>query len=217
MFTGLIERLARVSRWQQVGPARRLFLQQELDATGKVWNDLCPGESIAVNGACLTLVECQDKSLAFDVVPETLRCTTLGSLGGGQRVHLERALRVGDRLGGHLVLGHVDAIGRVEQRAGSGPEVRLTVTVEGQPASDTDRTAFRVIPKGSVCIDGVSLTVIDPLPGRFSVALVPHTLRWTTLGERRGGDRVNLEMDHLGKWIQELWQATNSSSPSSSS
>jgi riboflavin synthase len=164
---------------------------------------LAPGESIAVSGVCLTAVEVAPGRIAFDLAEETLRVTTLGGLGEGDRVNLERPLRLDGRLGGHLVLGHVDGVGQVTAVRGEGDGRRLDVAV---PA----RLRPLLIHRGSVAIDGVSLTVAALDDGVFGVALIPHTLAVTTLGERRRGDPVNLEMDVIGKYVRgfvEQWEA----------
>lgn len=147
----------------------------------------------------MTLVEAKNQTVSFDVIQETLRRSQLGRMRPGDRVNLERALRVGDRLGGHYVTGHVDATGKVERWQRGGGENKLFIQVAPE-----DRRAFRTIPKGSVAIDGVSLTVVDSTLSSFSVALIPHTLEWTSLGSLSAGDGVNLEMDHVGKWVQAL-------------
>ena len=152
------------------------------------------GDSVAVHGCCLTVAALHGTTAAFDVVTETLACTNLGGLARGARVHVERSLRLGDPLDGHLVAGHVERTGRVaEVRPGSG-ETRLVVECGRDFAA-------RTLPKGSVAVDGVSLTVAALGEDRFEVALVPHTLALTTLGQRRPGDRVNLEPDLLGQWV----------------
>ena len=169
MFTGIVERTGRVAR-----PGRTLSIE-----TG--WNDLKPGESIAVSGTCLTVARIQEDRAGFDVVPETIRRTTLGRLRRGDRVNLERALRAGDRLGGHLVQGHVDGTGTVARTGGT---LRIESPLAGQ-----------LVPKGSVAVDGVSLTVVEVEPGAFTIALIPTTRRLTTLGRLRRGQRVNIEVD----------------------
>jgi riboflavin synthase len=164
---------------------------------------LAPGESIAVSGVCLTVVDVAPGRIAFDLAEETLRVTTLGGLGEGDPVNLERPLRLDGRLGGHLVLGHVDAVGQVTAVWPEGDGARLDVAV---PA----RLRPFLIPKGSVAIDGVSLTVAALEEDAFGVALIPHTLAVTTLGQRRRGDPVNLEMDVIGKYVRgfvEHWEA----------
>jgi riboflavin synthase len=150
-----------------------------------------PGASVAVNGTCLSALE--SDALAFDVIPETLRRTTLGGLRPGDRVNLERAMPAGARLDGHIVQGHVDGRGVVESLTRRNGAVTLGVRA---PAELADQ----IVPKGSIAIDGVSMTVVDCVAGRFSVALIPTTLRITTLGRLRKGDRVNLETDVLAKY-----------------
>ena len=156
---------------------------------------LALGESVAVSGVCLTVVDSLPGVLAFDLAEETLRVTTLGGLGAGDPVNLERPLRFDGRLGGHLVLGHVDGVGRVTRVRPEGEGTRVDVEV---PA----RLRPLLIPKGSVAVDGVSLTVAALEEDAFAVALIPHTLAVTTLGQRRGGDPVNLEMDVIGKYVR---------------
>jgi riboflavin synthase len=153
------------------------------------------GDSVAVNGACLTISEEDAAQLLFDVVAETLARTSLGDLGRGSRVHLERALRAGDRLDGHIVQGHVDETGRVRELRREGADVRLFVDT-------SEDFAELLVEKGSVAVDGVSLTVVDVEPAGFDVALVPHTLEVTMLGELAPGRRVNLEADVLGKYVK---------------
>jgi riboflavin synthase alpha subunit len=154
-----------------------------------------PGESICVSGCCLTLAEPAAGSLVFDVIPETLRRTTLGGLGTGARVNLERSLAAGDLMGGHLVQGHVDGVG-VVQRVTGGGDYRVTV----RPPADL---MPYIVPKGSIAIDGVSLTIAacDPAAGVFEVSLIPATLEKTTLGELAEGGRCNLETDAMAKTI----------------
>jgi len=193
MFTGLVEAMGQVERLTPVGPARRLVLRVPLDVAAEA----AVGDSVAVSGVCLTVVAVEPGRLAFDLAEETVRVTTLGELEPGDPVNLERPLRLGARLGGHLVLGHVDGVGRVTAVRPEGDGRRLSVEVPGglRPL---------LIPKGSVAVDGVSLTVAELGETAFSVALIPHTLAVTTLGARRAGGRVNLEMDVLGKYVQAL-------------
>jgi riboflavin synthase len=176
MFTGIVERIGRVLR-----PGRRLVVQ-----TG--FRDLVPGESVAVNGVCLTVARLQDDQAGFDLVPETLARTNLGRLRRGSAVNLERALRLGERLSGHIVQGHVDGTGRVL-------EVRPLLKI-GTPL------APELVSKGSIAVDGVSLTVVDVEPDAFTVALIPTTRRRTTLGRLKKGDLVNLELDILAKLVR---------------
>ncbi len=191
MFTGLVESLGQVEAIGRNGAGRRLTARVPAD-----WG-LRLGESVAVNGVCLTVVAVEAGRLVFDLAEETLRVTTLGDLAPGDPVNLERPLRLGARLGGHLVLGHVDGVGRVVAVEPEGAGRRATVAVP---------PALRplLIPKGSVAVDGVSLTVAGLDATAFSVALIPHTLAVTTLGVRGVGARVNLEMDVIGKYVQAL-------------
>jgi riboflavin synthase len=191
MFTGLVEAVGRVGTVETAGQGRRLRVAAPEDPA---WQ-LALGESVAVNGVCLTVVEAGAGRLAFDLAEETLRVTTLGELRTGDPVNLERPLRFDGRLGGHLVLGHVDGIGRVTAVRPEGEGARLEVDVPPglRPL---------LIPKGSVAVDGVSLTVAGLADTAFAVALIPHTLEVTTLGQRRPGDPVNLEMDVIGKYVQ---------------
>lgn len=155
------------------------------------------GESIAVNGACLTARNIKGSRFYVDVSPESLARTTLGRLQTGHKVNLERALRLCDRLGGHLVSGHVDAQGQVEQRQATGDFTLFTFSL------DPGLTKY-VIEKGSITINGVSLTVNGCERDRFSVSIIPHTLAVTTLGGLREGDRVNIEVDMIGKYVEKL-------------
>ena len=199
MFTGIVEALGRVGAVEAgAGGGRRLAVAVPDDAG---WR-LAVGESVAVSGVCLTVVDAAPGRLAFDLAEETLRVTTLGELGVGAPVNLERPLRFEGRLGGHLVLGHVDGVGRVAAVRAEGDGARADVEV---PA----RLRPLLIPKGSVTVDGVSLTVAALAEDVFAVALIPHTLAATTLGQRRQGDRVNLEMDVIGKYVRgfvEQWE-----------
>jgi len=158
------------------------------------------GESIAVNGVCLTALDIQGNSFMVDVSPETLARTGLGTLQTGAMVNLERALKLSDRLGGHLVSGHVDGMGRVEDRRAVGDFTLFTFSL--------DRGLSRyIIEKGSVALDGVSLTVNSCEGNRFSVSIIPHTLAVTTLGDLNSGDRVNVEVDIIGKYVEKLLTA----------
>ena len=192
MFTGIIETTGRVERVTSQGGGTRLTL-----AADRGLPRLALGESIAVNGACLTVTSGSGRRFTVDVSPETLRRTTIGALGRGARVNLERALRVGDRLGGHIVQGHVDGVGKLD-----------AITPDGAWVLYRFRAPKPIWPylveKGSIAIDGVSLTVFRCQEGRFQVALIPHTLRQTTLADRVPGNRVNLEADVLLKHIEAL-------------
>ena len=188
MFTGLVEALAPVERVDAEGGGRAVVVAAPFAG------ELALGDSVAVNGACLTVVAHDAVRCRFQAGPETLRRTNLGGLRPGDRVNLERALRVGDRLGGHLVQGHVDGLGRVRDRTRQG---EWEVVWFACPAE----LAAQMVPKGSVTVDGVSLTLVDVTADAFSVALIPHTLARTTLGFKRPGDAVNLETDILAKYV----------------
>jgi riboflavin synthase len=153
------------------------------------------GDSVAVNGGCLTVTSIRDGRLSFEAVPETMERTSLGDLKVGARVNLERAMRAGDRLDGHIVQGHVDGVGTVRQMAREGNDVRLQIDCDPELADC-------VVEKGSIAVDGVSLTVAALSPSGFEVALIPHTLEATTLSDRQPHDRVNLEADVLGKYVK---------------
>jgi riboflavin synthase len=196
MFTGIVEALGRVGSLEAGLRGGRRLVVEVPDEPG--WR-LALGESVAVNGVCLTVVSVAPGRLGFDLAEETLGVTTLGTLGPDDPVNLERPLRLDGRLGGHLVLGHVDGVGRVAAVRPEGDGARVDVTV---PA----RLRPLLIPKGSVTVDGVSLTVAALEDERFGVALIPHTLAVTTLGRRRVGDPVNLEMDVIGKYVRGFVQ-----------
>jgi riboflavin synthase len=192
MFTGIIEATARVERVEPKGGGSRLVL-----ATARPLPKLALGESIAVAGACLTVTNVRDRRFTVEASPETLRRTTLGGLRPGDRVNLERSLRVGDRFGGHVVQGHVDGVGALEAIT---PDGEWSLYRFRAPAS----LAPYLVEKGSIAVDGVSLTVFACRGNRFTVALIPHTLAVTTLGSRRPGDRVNVEADVLLKHIATM-------------
>jgi len=193
MFTGIVEELGRVRRVTPNEGGARLVI----DARA-VLDDAALGASIAVNGCCLTVTDFDAGSFAADAVIETLARTNLGDLAPGDPVNLERPLRLADRLGGHLVQGHVDATGVVRDRAPQ-PDGSTMVTIEAP-----DRVLRYVVHKGSITVDGVSLTVARTVDDAFAVALIPHTLAVTTLGERAIGTRVNLEVDLVAKYVEAL-------------
>src|SRR5437763_14018654 len=189
MCTGLIETLGLVQQVQPSGPGRRLTLSAASLIQGTQL-----GDSVAINGACLTVVDIQGDTLSFEAGPETLAKTNLGELKPGDRVNLERALRLGDRLGGHLVQGHVDGVGRIAERRREG---EWEVVWFSCPPT----LAEQMVSKGSVAVDGISLTLVDVTSDHFSVALIPHTLAVTTLGFKQPGASVNLETDLLAKYV----------------
>ncbi|MCR4320687.1 MAG: riboflavin synthase, partial [Candidatus Brocadiaceae bacterium] len=164
---------------------------------GDLAENLKLGESIAVNGACLTVKEAKGTVVGFDVSSETLTKTTLGKLRNAEKVNIERALKVGDRLGGHFVTGHVDGIGNIKEKKQHENQCTMTFSVE-------KRFTDMMIEKGSVAVDGISLTIVNVTDGTFSVALIPYTLTSTTLGHKKIGDQVNIEIDMLGKWVKKI-------------
>jgi riboflavin synthase len=190
MFTGIVEEVGRVL--DRRGARLVVGARKALDGI-----DL--GSSVAVNGVCLTVVERGSDRLGFDVGPETLAVSALGDLAAGEPVNLERPLRMGDFLGGHIVQGHVDGIGVVTAVERSADSARIRVEWQDP------RLAPYLISKGSVAVDGVSLTVAALDEGAFEVMVIPHTLAVTTLGSARRGRRVNLEMDMIGKYVLRAW------------
>lgn len=197
MFTGLVEAMGEIRHRRDDGSGGAEVSIVE----ARLAPELVIGESVAINGACLTVVAVEGDTFRFQLGPETLARTNLGKLHMGDRVNLERSLRVGDRLGGHFVQGHVDVVGRI-----------AVITQQGEwrfvafecPTEWTDQ----MVPKGSIAVDGVSLTLVDVEPGRFSVMLIPHTLDHTTLGFKKVGDGVNLETDILAKHVHQMLRNT---------
>jgi len=193
MFTGIITEVGSVARADHESDGLELTIRSS-------YSDLELGESIAVDGACLTVQELSDATFQAHVIRTSLDRTRFADYVPGQRVNLERALRLGDRLGGHLVQGHVDGLGRVEMVTERDDARLLNVRV---PPS-VGRTS---VPQGSITVDGVSLTVNAKLePDLIQISLIPYTLQHTTLGERRVGDRVHLEADTIGKYVEALWE-----------
>jgi riboflavin synthase len=197
MFTGLVEALGVVRQVIPAGSGCELVL-----AAPTLAGELTLGESVAINGACLTVVEHDVETCRFQLGAETLSRTTLGQLQPGDRVNLERSLRLGDRLGGHLVTGHIDAVGHVVRRIPDGPWVTMWFR------APTALTA-QVVSKGSIAVDGISLTLVDVTRDEFNVALIPHTLANTTLGFKGPGNAVNLETDLLAKYVARAIEAQN--------
>lgn len=189
MFTGLIEDLGLVRDLRIGTDQARLAIETRLPMA-----EISLGESIAVNGVCLTVTAFGDRVFSADVSPETLKCTSLGHLARGAHVNLERALRLSDRLGGHLVTGHVDGLGRIIERRKDGNAWRFKFQ------TDAAVNAF-LVAKGSVAVDGISLTVNEVSENTFSLAVIPLTLEKTTLQDRKVGDDVNIETDLIGKYI----------------
>lgn len=201
MFTGIIETRAEVRRVDQTpDEASRLILHAP-----KLVPEMAIGESLAVNGCCLTVaaIESSESELAFDLLRQTRRLTNLGDLAPGAQVNLERALLPTTRLSGHFVQGHIDETLRILARESAGDDTRFDFEL-----SEAARSLL--IPRGSVALDGISLTVADLQRDRFSVWIIPHTLEVTNLGERRVGDRVNVEYDMFGKYIRRHFELAES-------
>ena len=194
MFSGIVEEMGVVQSREHGRAGTRLSIM-----ASSILHDLKPGESVSVSGACLTAAEIGTSDFSVDVSTETLRVTTLGELTVGTAVNLERAMTLHDRIGGHLVTGHVDGTGILRERTQDGRTVLLTVEV---PAA----ILRYCIQKGSITIDGVSLTINTVLERGVSVAIVPHTANVTTLGVKQPGDSVNLESDLIGKYVERLLQ-----------
>ncbi|HEX3843866.1 MAG TPA: riboflavin synthase [Steroidobacteraceae bacterium] len=193
MFTGIVQDVGRVvSRETRGGDVRLLIAFDRLDPSG-----INVGDSICVQGCCLTAVELRDRSFAADVSRETLSLTTLGDLAAGSPVNLEPSLKAGDALGGHLVSGHVDDVGEIAAMSGDARSTRIEISV---PAG----LARYIARKGSVAIDGVSLTVNEVRGATFGINLIPHTQAVTTLGAVRPGTRVNVEIDQIARYVERL-------------
>lgn len=197
MFTGLVEGLGRVAAVENETAGIRLVIAPPATMLG-IAGDCCQvGDSVAINGCCLTVIEIKHDCWSFQAGTETLSKTNLGKLAAGDVANLERSLPVNGRLGGHFVQGHVDGVGHVDAIDRDGDWVTMWFRVP-------ESLAVLMVPKGSVAVDGISLTVVNVERDRFSVALIPHTLSHTTLGVRAVGDSINIETDILGKYVQKL-------------
>jgi riboflavin synthase len=195
MFTGIIEGLGTISSVRSSGQGSRLAVEADFELTGtKI------GESVAVNGACLTVVTLSNKRFEADVSPETIEKTTFGRVKIGERVNLERALLLSSRVDGHLVSGHVDALGTIVRRETAGNATLVTVEIPPDAAR-------YIIPKGSVAVDGISLTVNQCDEGSFGVSIIPHTGLITTIGFKKVGEPVNIETDMIGKYVERFLRA----------
>lgn len=195
MFTGIVEELGEVTAVEQLEEASRFRLRGPL-----VTEDAKHGDSIAVNGVCLTVVETADGEFTADVMQETLNRSSLGALTAGSRVNLERPMALGGRLGGHLVQGHVDGTGEIISRT---PSEHWEIVKVALP----ENLSRYVVEKGSITVDGVSLTVVEAAADWFTISLIPTTLALTTLGIKQSGDPVNLEVDVLAKYVERLLAA----------
>lgn len=194
MFTGLIVELGKVASLSRKQSGASLTLSADTLA-----KDAAIGDSIAINGACLTVVTCEGTMLSFDLSEETVRSTNLGMLRQGERVNLEPSLRADGRLGGHFVTGHVDAVGKIRSKTMAGDAFKVVID------SPLEVTRF-LVEKGSVAVDGISLTVVEAVRDSFSVVIIPHTARLTTIGFKNTGDTVNLEADIIGKYLAKFLQ-----------
>ena len=195
MFSGIVERMVRVVSVTKV-PGKSALIKL---AVGKLTSGVRVGDSICLNGVCLTVTGRSKGVVSFDAIEETLRVTNLGELTKGSRVNVERSLLVTDRIGGHFVTGHVDGVGRIVKIDEEGQD-SVKMWIEVAP----DLTGM-MIRKGSVAVDGISLTLVDVAAKQFSVCLIPHTLSITTLGYKGAGDSVNLEVDMLGKYVRKYF------------
>jgi riboflavin synthase len=196
MFTGIVRELGRIAAVDGTSDGSRIVVEALETA-----RDANVGDSVAINGVCLTVTDAANGTLAFDAVPETLRRSSLGALAPGERVNVEPALRAGEPLGGHYVQGHVDGVGQIRHTEPEGDGRRVWI----DPPPELLRY---LVEKGSVAVEGVSLTVAGLDAEGFAVALVPHTLAVTTLGDRAPGDRVNIEVDILAKYVERLLPRT---------
>jgi riboflavin synthase len=194
VFSGIIEEMGAVRALVKTLAGARLIILAKT-----VMDDLRVGASISVNGVCLTVVERDDKTFTVDVSPETLGVTNLGELSAGSPVNLERAMKLNERIGGHLVTGHVDGVGTVRERRQEGNGIAITIEAPAE-------ILCHCVPKGSITVDGVSLTVNDVTSRSFSVMIVPYTARMTTLGMKQAGETVNVESDLIGKYVARLLQ-----------
>jgi riboflavin synthase len=197
VFTGLIVEMGVVTSFTGRGGGALLSLKADA-----VSSSAETGDSISVNGVCLTVVKMKGRELFFDVSDETLKSTNLGHLKKGDPVNLEPSLRPDSRIGGHFVTGHVDMVGRIRSRVNTGDMVKIEI-------ESTSKILHFLVEKGSVAVDGISLTVVDILKDRFTLVIIPHTLKLTTLGQKGPGDTVNIEVDILGKYVAKFLQRTD--------
>ncbi len=192
MFTGIIEHLGTVKQVSQKANSAVIVID-----IGPLIDGVIPGDSIAINGACLTVTQINGTAVHFDVSRETLSKTTIGSLSISDNVNIERSLKIGDKLGGHFVTGHVDCVGAINKIENEPGQCTVWFSVSKEIAN-------MMIKKGSVAIDGISLTIVDLKEKLFSIALIPFTLDATTLGFKKTGQKVNIETDMLGKWVKRI-------------
>ncbi|WP_455379009.1 riboflavin synthase [Petrachloros mirabilis] len=194
MFTGIIEEMGAVTAMERTLGGTRMTVLASV-----IMNDIKIGDSVSVNGTCLTVVAKGERDFAVEVSPETLSVTTLGRLTSGAPVNLERAMKLNERIGGHLVAGHVDGVGTIRNRRQEGNAIFLTI--------EAPREILRYcVAKGSITVDGISLTINEVGDNAFGVAIIPHTAKVTTLGLKQVNDTVNLESDLIGKYVERLLQ-----------
>ncbi len=201
MFTGIVETTGSIQTLDGDGEGLRLTVEAPSMAP-----DLAEGDSVAVNGVCLTVVDHGDREFSVEIVPETVSRTTFGNLRAGDRVNLERPLRLSDRLDGHLVQGHVDGVGRIAAREERGNSLWYEVEIPD------DLTPF-VIEKGSIALDGISLTIASLTGSLAAVSIIPHTASITTFGDRQSGDEVNIEVDMVGRYVASLLRSGRNADP----
>lgn len=192
MFSGIIEKVARICNIEKHGEYVRLSVDLE-----ELGTDVKVGDSVSVNGVCLTVVKLSSSIACFEMISETIARTNLSRLRAEESVNVERSLKLTDRIGGHLILGHVDGVGVISERIESNGSSKVWV-------SASPDIIGLMIPKGSVALDGISLTLVDVERDKFSVCLIPHTLEVTTLNSKRIGDEVNIEVDMIGKYIRKF-------------
>jgi len=197
MFTGIVEGTGVVKSISKIKTANRIADKRIAIDLGKLRRGLRVGDSVSVNGTCLTATRILKNIVFFEVVKETTKRTSLGLLKAGDLVNLERSLRINDRIEGHIVLGHVDGVGKIEDIVKISSETKIWISVNKQ-------TARLLVPKGSIAVDGISFTIVDVNNEVFSVALVPHTLTITTFKGKKKGDKVNIEVDILSKYVAKL-------------
>ena len=196
MFTGIVEGLAEVKTISKVKEENKAAATKLRIYLGKFHRGLKAGDSVSVNGACLTVIRLYKGMADFDVVDETIKRTCLSLIRPGDKVNLERSLRLGNRLEGHIVLGHVDGIGIIEEVITYSTETKLWIRIEDRQLLSS------IVPKGSIAIDGISLTPVEVKDDKISISLIPHTLTITTLGLKSKGDGVNIEVDILSKYAR---------------
>ncbi len=202
MFTGIVAATGEVADLKQLDAEWRLTIR-----VGKLdMSDVKLGDSIAVNGCCLTVVNMDNETFAADVSNETMRCTSLGSLSAGDRLNLEKAMQASDRFGGHIVSGHVDGVGELVSQQSEGKSIRLEFSVPQE-------LQYFIAAKGSICIDGTSLTVNEVSGTSFAVNIIPHTQDETIIGDYRVGQQVNLEVDLVARYLERLMQNPAQASP----